>query len=480
MTAAQKCVLLTAVASLIVMSLLATASAFSFGSENEKRVSVGGAELVEREENGVTTGTCSYKNDHGMTLEVSYTKDQFGRVTARSRNSFVTDPNATYRTCLEKIEELKRKEFEAAGMEGGFQFAGRTERDRGQSSSNTGGYPSQSHGTSQGSYNRERYPSQNHGASQGPNNRERYPSQNHGASQGPNNRERYPSQNHGASQGPNNRERYPSQSHGASQGSSNTGSYPSQSHVPSQGSNNRERYPSQSQGVSQTSSSSHSQGVAYNRNPNIYPSHIQTTTQTSNRQNYPPQDQGVGVTQSSYGGRTFPALNQATTQPHRLDVDPTEDEGVTQTSYSNGQVTTQSSRIPSQSGAGTQTSQTQRPNQIQMVFQTSSGSNLQFQENTHRGTTTGQCSYVDRTGRTIRISYTKRADGTVNVETNPVVWRPMAAYRSCIAAARDEEKRLNREMSKIESDMRRQEQSIEEEVARQENAAMGGGGSFWG
>ncbi|XP_042860698.1 uncharacterized protein LOC122246280 [Penaeus japonicus] len=163
-----------------------------------------------------------------------------------------------------------------------------------------------------------------------------------------------------------------------------------------------------------------------------------------------------------------------------LDVDPTEDEGVTQTSYSNGQVTTQSSRIPSQSGAGTQTSQTQRPNQIQMVFQTSSGSNLQFQENTHRGTTTGQCSYVDRTGRTIRISYTKRADGTVNVETNPVVWRPMAAYRSCIAAARDEEKRLNREMSKIESDMRRQEQSIEEEVARQENAAMGGGGSFWG
>lgn len=111
-----------------------------------------------------------------------------------------------------------------------------------------------------------------------------------------------------------------------------------------------------------------------------------------------------------------------------------------------------------------------------MVFQTSHGNSVQFQENTNGGVTTGQCSYVDWQGRTIRINYTKYPDGRVDVVTEPRVWQPKRAYRTCIREARKEEERLNREMAETEADLRMQMQDIQSEMERQEQEAFGRGG----
>ncbi|XP_037793922.1 protein SPT2 homolog [Penaeus monodon] len=501
MTAKQKCLPLTAVVLVAVVSPAVAISALSFplfstsNTQEVRQVSADGASLQEQTENGRFSGTCSFEDESGRTIEVIARDDcgsqdhrptrvgdfTFIRENNRGQSSYNTGRYPTqYQGAGQNSYSSGRYPSQNQGAGQNSYSSGRypsQNQGAGQSSYNTGRYPSQNQGAGQNSYSSGRYPSQNQGAGQSSHNTGRYPSQNQGAGQSSHNTGRYPSQNQGAGQNSYNTGRYPSQNQGAGQNSYSSGRYPSQNQGAGQSSHNTGRYPSQNQGGYQASgkdtvSSSQHQGAAqssYNGSPHRNPGRVPTTTQAYDRHNYP--SQGQSVTRPSYGGNTSPNHAQATTQSF------TDNDGVTQAPFGNANETTQSSSLPSFSGTGSQSSPPRRndPGRTQMVFQTSHGNSMQFQENTNRGVTTGQCSYVDWRGRTINISYTKHADGKVDVVTDPEVWQPKAAYRNCVRKAKEEEKKLNNEMAEIEADLRQQEQELQSDIARQESEAFGRG-----
>ncbi|XP_047482383.1 uncharacterized protein LOC125034547 [Penaeus chinensis] len=149
-----------------------------------------GAQSQFVNQDGVTIGQCSYLDEQGREVKIDYTEYPDGRLEAKARETFVTDPKAALRTCQNQVkvgqdqleEQLRQDLFggfgvaqpqgPAFGADGGFAFGSDDASFPGQgiiqgSSSWGGSFPNQGAGSFQGSsYFGSNFPSQGPGVFQ--------------------------------------------------------------------------------------------------------------------------------------------------------------------------------------------------------------------------------------------------------------------------------------------------------------------------